>query len=663
MEVDDLFSGVVSRGEALARGAVLAAVLLAGGLISTYAVRSPKSRLIFQEASAPWIMADRPVSTALEQWGSSTAPVTSFSTTFQVQKVPPSIALSVRAFGSLRVSLNETPVDVAEEPNWKTFARAEVAPLVRAGANSLRIDVANLHGPGLVSVRLEGAGVALASGADWMAQLESEPPQRALLADDVRPNPKGRRGEAPLASIAGEWLPISALFLVCGAAFLALQGRLASGARTAITRATLVVIAAGWVVLFALKFRAIPLHLGPDASSHAEYVQLLGTQAGLPLATDGWSTYHPPLFYLLTFWLTGLVDRLGASWASLAPKVIPFLAGLGNVWVAAALARRLLPSRAWLAAVFAGLLPMNVYMAAYLSNEGLHACLSAGCILVAVDLLLRDEVSLPRVMLLSVLLGLALLTKFTALVIAVFASLFVGLRLVGLYRRRPAVLAARLAALVGPMLAIAGWYYARNVAEFGRPLIGNWDLPGPGRTWWSQPGFHTPAYYSSFGECLVRPYLSAFTSFWDALYSTLWGDGQLAGAAFQKRPDWNYGFMSAGYLLALPATLLVLGGAARSARTALRGADARLRSAFALPVLFAGAMGLAIFTMTLALPYFGQAKAYYALNTTPVLALFFALGLGDLDRWLADHGGRLARAALFGWLGALFGSFFLAFAA
>ena len=55
----------------------------------------------------------------------------------------------------------------------------------------------------------------------------------------------------------------------------------------------------------------------------------------MPLATDGWSTFHPPLFYALA----ALLAPIGAS----ALHALPWISGLGSVFVAHSLAQRLLP--------------------------------------------------------------------------------------------------------------------------------------------------------------------------------------------------------------------------------------------------------------------------------------------------------------------------------
>jgi hypothetical protein len=391
------------------------------------------------------------------------------------------------------------------------------------------------------------------------------------------------------------------------------------------------------------------------------------SEGRLPLAPDHWAAYHPPLFYLLSAALEEIAAWLGRVRPdAVALKLIPFLSGFGNIWLAGLLARRLLPedrvARAH-ATLFAAVLPVNLYMAAYYSNEGLHAFLAAAALLVAVEILLADEVDPARTALVSLLLGLALLTKFTALVMAAPLLFAVGVKVL-IRHRRPGAALLRGAALLLPALAVSGWFYARNWIELGRPVVGNWDLASPGLIWWSPPGFHTPQYYLRFGEVLVRPFYSGFVSFWDALYSTFWGDGFVAGRAGVRARHlaWSYELMAAGYALALPASALLGLGFVRCARDAVREREPGRRAAFGLLVLCCAAMGFALFYATLVLPYHGQARASYLLALTPVAALFFARGFVDADRWLARRGWTAGRALLFAWWGALLGVLYLSFA-
>jgi hypothetical protein len=380
--------------------------------------------------------------------------------------------------------------------------------------------------------------------------------------------------------------------------------------------------------------------------------------------------YHPPLFYAVAALLQWLAESVGGTaGGDVGMKILPFAAGLANIWVALALCRRLFPaegSKQLLATIFAAVLPMNLYAAAYFSNETFHALLAGLALLVAVDLLLEPTASPKRVLRLGVLLGFALLTKYTAVLVTAIAAFFLGCKLVTVERATPARLARLLALFALPPLLLAGWFYLRNALAFGDPLIANWGhLPGETQKWWQQPGFHTAAFYLNFGESFSHPYLSAFHSYWDSLYTTLWGDGGIAGRVDprQRHDFWNYDYMSAGYLIAIPASAFVFAGALRCVARALSDHDPGRRAAFSLIATLAYAVLFGLTYMSLRLPYFAQAKASYGLVVMPLLALFFADGFGWLDDALARRGRVGLRALSFGWLAVFAAACFLAYAA
>jgi hypothetical protein len=359
---------------------------------------------------------------------------------------------------------------------------------------------------------------------------------------------------------------------------------------------------------------------------------------------------------------------VGLGGGDAALKALPMLAGLGSVWVAWYLARRLLPDTpvaAVLAVLFAATLPVGLYSAAYFSNESLHALLAGAALVATADCLLAQGPAPRRLALAGLLFGLAALTKFTVLVTLPVAVFFVAWKLL-LVEREPAPRAlGAVAAFSAVVLAVAGWFYLRNVLHYGTPLVGNWALPGADQVWWQQPGFHTPAWYAAFGEALVHPFYSGFHSFWDGLYSTFWGDAFVAGRAdpTQRHAFWDYGFMTAGYWLALPATALLLLGAALLLREALGSGPPRRR----LALLFLATAGWAVFlafaSLTAELPFFTQVKAAYLLMLAAPLALCFAVGFVRADAWLGRRGGLGARMLLYAWLAAHAGSAFLAYAA
>lgn len=648
----------MSRLEQASRAGAAAAVALGLLLVVQRVGFSPAGRVIVQDREAPWIQAALPVTARVHQWGQRDPERTEFRTSFVLDSVPPTARLRVRAFGAVALRLNGLPAPLPskagrEGRRWQRWLETDVASALRPGPNELRVEVANARGPALLALRLGAGERAITTSPDWDAWIDGGPAVSTILASDVRPFAESLHSERPLASLLAHpgW-PLAG-FVLGAAGFLLLRGRLGAWAPLALLGIAML----AWVALFFRKLLGVDLATGFDARHHLLYLQIVQREGRIPLATEGWSTYHPPLFYLASAAVARLGGWLGApeAWSL---KLLPFLAGLGNVFLARGLARRLLPGSARggaVAVAFAAVLPMNAVSAAYFSNEGLNAFLSAAALLVTVECLLAERLSTRRLALLSTLLGLALLTKFTALVAAALSLLFVGVRALaeaGPERPRPAT---QLAVLALPMLALAGWFYARNVAHFGSPLIGNWDLPGPGLAWWSPPGFHTPAYYLGFGASLVHPWLSGFQSFWDALYSTFWGDGFLGGrAALWARPgQWCWSLMAAGYLLALPATGILLAGLVLAALGALSDPSPRRRAALAYAVAVTGALFFGVFFTTLSLPYFGQAKSFYALACAPALACFFARGFGALDDALARQAGIAARAALYGYLGAL----------
>jgi tetratricopeptide (TPR) repeat protein len=260
-------------------------------------------------------------------------------------------------------------------------------------------------------------------------------------------------------------------------------------------------------------------------------------------------------------------------------------------------------------------------------------------------MLQRGECSLREHAILGLFLGLAMLAKFSALIPLVLCPgvLLVQRWLRGGQRLGPQL--ARLATTLAVVLAVCGWHYLRVALHFGgNPFVGNWD-DASGQRWWQDPGYHVIGDYLRFGLALERPLMSAVASVPDALYSTLWGDGMLSGIASTKSPPpWNIDWMAAGYLLALgPCAALLLGigvGWVDFVR------NPRAERFLVLAVL--GATAYALLNMTLRLPFFTQAKAFYGLSAVVPLAYCFALGFDAIAlRWRAL--GALGVVWLAGW--------------
>lgn len=627
---------------------------------------SSDGRVLFHDARAPWIMADAPVTGHLRGLGEDAERITRFGRDFEIATPGASDAtLRLRAFGEPILRLNDVAVPLPAEPEGAGFdpwRALDVRQWLHPGVNHIEVDVRNPRGPALLALEIVGSGWSLGTGPDWGA---GEPgiPGNAIVATDRRPMADALQGESPTRSLFARWALLVVLLAIAAPLTALLRRPVSRLADPTLVRWIWTAVVCAWLFWFGAKLAPLSLAYGFDAPAHIAYIDHLRTHDGWPSARDGWAMHHPPLFYWASLWLSRGLVALGVSPLE-APKLLPFVSGLALAWLGFALCRLLWPGdrATWLyALVFAAFVPLNLTAAAYLSNEGLAAAFGGAALLLACRILLADRVPARETAVLSLLLGLALLTKVSALLVVATAGTAVALRIAACHAREPATLASRLAALVLPAAALSGGFFARNVALYGRPLVGNWSLEGLGFQWWSPPGFHTTAYYTRFGEVFHRPFLSGVVSFWDALYSTLWGDGLIGGqiSIATRHGQWDYQLMAAGYLLALPATALLLVGAGCATRGALRDPSPGRRAALALVLGLCAVTGFAILYGTLVLPYFGQARALYGLVTVPALAVFFALGARQVERWLPEPSGRIAvgsvTAATLGW-------FYLSFA-
>jgi Dolichyl-phosphate-mannose-protein mannosyltransferase len=642
-----------ARIEQLQRLGALALAIGACVAIGQRCACAPDVAFLFARGDGAWITDPDPVDAKLRQYKQAKVPVATFTTRFSLSAAPAEAVLQVEAARVHRVRVNGAELWASPDPDprWRSGREGDVAPQLRAGDNEIAIDVWNPRGPPLLRARLELGGKSVVpTDTSWSVSRDGAVASAAVLADDTRPHPSAAASPRPARAFRAQALLLLGIFIAAYAVMFVGAPWLARH-RARLPLLALVLVHIGWIALFAGKFASLPLTTGFDATNHLVYVDVLRRDHRMPLANEGWSTYHPPLYYAAAALLQEGFAGFGPGAERVATKLPSFLAGLGTLWVAFALARMLLPARPELVAVavlFAGVLPLDVYTSAYVSNEPLHAALFGVATLACVRALLRRRLRLRDAALVGLGVGFALLAKVTALLLASVAGFFLLVRGASVEGVRPARLAAIAAAYAAPIAVVSGWFYARNVQLYGTPIAGNWNLPG--MIWWSQPGFHTPAYYLGFGESLVRPAFSGFHSFADALYASFWGDGWIAGRANAAFPTeiWNWDFAAVGYWLALPATLVLGWGVARMLRLAFTREEGARRAAWSFLLALEAAVAFALVALTLDLPYFGQAKASYALGVVGPLAVAFALGADACDRALAVLGGvgaaRVGRA-------------------
>lgn len=656
------------RPETLRRlqaAAAVAVVAACAALFARDAFWSPRAPYLVPDERAEWIQAPEPVSSEAKR---PRPDPTRFETVFRVApgEAP---TLLLRTVGEARVTLNGDVVPGAEAlpSSPKRVLRIPIRSGLREGENTLSVSVRRPLGPALLWAAAEDGGAGgLASRAGWRVGRGAAADEAAVVADDTRPLPEARALPSAAAEIRSRAPALAGVLAACTlAAALALRSAtdpvVAARWAVAAPRIALAAVLGLWALVFVRNALDVPLLAGFDAGGHWEYVQFLVTRRSVPLATDGWSLYHPPLFYLAPAALIagfGPVEQ-GSLLAALV-RLLTFAGGVVVVLASAAFARRVHrgdPRAQVFAILLAGGMPMTLYVSVYFSNESWSAGLLALALAMAARIFDEKPPRAASLALLGLLFGAALLTKYTAVVVVPVILLFVGARL-ALDPRIPLARAASLlaVALLVPAL-VAGWFYVRNVVSLGQVLPSNWgELEVASGQWWQQPGFHTARWYLRFGESVTHPWFAGFVGFWDAFYSTMWGDGYNAGRTFlrDRLPQWDHGVMAATYLLALPASALLALGVLRGAWRSLVDPRTARRLGLALLATLAFVLVAALATVSLRYPYYGQVKAFYVLPIAVPLAVLGAEGFAACDALLARARSVAPRALFHGASATLF---------
>jgi 4-amino-4-deoxy-L-arabinose transferase-like glycosyltransferase len=298
------------------------------------------------------------------------------------------------------------------------------------------------------------------------------------------------------------------------------------------TRYSLLIILMAFITLSLIYSLTVPLFEGPDEIWHYAFANHLANGGDLPVfdvnqpATFLRNGAHPPLYYALVAALIAPIDRsdfpAGYDFNLASPKITPggsgtspnllihtaredfpfrntALAGhlarlvsiaLGTLTVLGVfcVARRLLRDErlVLLSTAFVAFIPQFVYGAALVNNDALAAC-AATWLLYALLRLMRDD-RWRWTLLSGVLLGITLLAKIGMIAVLPIPAVALGLDVLrntqrGSLKQRMTYGVVRGAVIYGLALLIAGWWYARNFALYGDPLMWReWQvLTGTGR--------------------------------------------------------------------------------------------------------------------------------------------------------------------------------------
>ena len=547
-----------------------------------------------------------------------------FRREFILPHKPTMAHLRLRALRRAEVKLNGISIQLPQNRNWKNVSEVAIAEQLREGDNVLEVRVFNHNGPPALWLTLATDQLNLRTDQSWEVSYVGSSWRPAALATAAKTPGPGNllaANQHTFAAVKNIWLFWIILFAI--ASVVTFLWNIASkqpGARWR-ERIPLLVLAVLWLALFWNNARLLPFHAGFDSAEHLKYIAYIQEHRAFPLPTDGLEMYQPPLYYLIG------AAALSACKLSISdPQSVVVLRWLGGflgiaqfVLVFLSL-RLLLPVRAaFIGLLLAAFLPMHVYLAHYVTNEMLAATLATAALYLCLRLLNSEVPRASQFAWLGIALGASILAKVTGILLLPIVIGAIAGKLRG--ARAPMALAVRnLGLLVAMCLVVCGWQYARIWMRFGTPLVGNWDVI-TGFAWWQDPGYHTAVDYLRFGRSLVHPLFGGFAGFADGIYSTLWGDA-LCGGASSLTYAWNQEPLLAGYLWALiPAALIVIGVV-----VAIVQFVRRPTSELFLLLGFSATLMLGLVFMTLKIPSYAQAKAFYALSAITPLCFFGALG-------------------------------------
>ncbi len=394
-----------------------------------------------------------------------------------------------------------------------------------------------------------------------------------------------------------------------------------------------------------LRFPALN---GYDSFGHFTYVWYLLKTGSIPAADQGWSFFHPPLYYALAAALWMPLRGADPKQVLKLISVVFSLVGVASAVFSYQVARKYF-DRDRLAHLLAPLyvlfLPVCLYTAPMLGNEGLNAVLCSAALYRLIGTL--EEPHPAGTLWLGVLIGLALLTKFTAA--AMLGTAILSLLAWTIHTRRWRVGVAHLALLLAATMLLCGWFYARNLARFGNPLAMSRGFfvvehvenafPKGARDW--------PAYISFDPQIFAdvtyqEPPL--IDSVWSGAFAGTWFE-VVGTSVFAKAAD-NPDVRRAGRLLlalgTVPSLIVLIGIGTALTRLVRYG-----WSPVIVPVLLLFLLVVAQFVIhTHRVPVFTAVKASYMLPAIVPFSFWFALGIDALRRWRRARNAVLAGCAL-----------------
>jgi 4-amino-4-deoxy-L-arabinose transferase-like glycosyltransferase len=409
------------------------------------------------------------------------------------------------------------------------------------------------------------------------------------------------------------------------------------------TRACVWTLAMVAVALRALLAAYSPWSFGYVWDLYHEAIQRLYATGHLPVSTDCWECWQPPLLFLASWplYAIGRIVYPTSPWpddyALRFVGAIPLAAGLACVYYTCQLLRLTRQRGAWLVLGFgvAAACPLLFFSSYSIEPDILLAGLLAAFIYYLMRWHLHPHGSRADIVRLGVLAGLAAATKYNGLS-AVVAGALVLLSHIAWRGATRRGLGALVSFLVVATL-VGGWKYVDNERRYGTPLFANGDA-GAGFSL-SQRMLHTRYEFTTFRLpsllALTRPDapdgmltdLPVYRSFWTTFHGLVWGD--MGFFTNPTRHGTRYPFYhdrhippwlaSAVLVLGIVPSLLAIGGLLITVR----------RRAY-LPITIMSGVGWAIYLQYVLSQEIWAIKAKYLMFLLPAYVLYAVIGL----RWV-----------------------------
>ncbi len=608
-------------------------------LLALWLLENPSISILIPEEGAQWIRLSEPFEIRARLDDDE---ITVFRKQFTIDKIPRDAILHVKAFKVVLIALNGTIVQKPQTSfdSWKKRIRVDISHLLRQGENELVLQVLNSNAHPALLANCKQLGIV--TGPDWEAATFEDlshwspavPVNAPVIVDRVQ------HCLSVWAAFSAK-LPIFIPLFCLVFAVVILRSKYSSLPGGMVFNASHLrwLLLLGWGILAVNNIFKLPNDMGFDVQGHVDYIRYVADKSTIPLANEGWQMFQTPLYYILSAILyktcAGLFNE---SSTEQILRIVPLLCGLVNIEICFRFMRVVFPDRGdlqMIGTLVCGTMPMNIYMSQVVGNEPMAGTLSAIVLLLCVRRIMaqQQDKSIRSAAVMGLLLGLALLTKATAI-------LLIPLVMIS-FLLTPAIsfsslkrLQKPIATTMGLIVLIAGWYYIRNWIRLGSPFIGGWD--NLATSWWQDPSYRTIEHFIRFGDSLMHPLYSGAQGFWDALYSTMWMDGYLLSTVHPD-PPWNYEFMIACAWLALPVAIALLVGMVRPSSDTSR------------QVLFFSRIAITLYLVALLylfvkLPIYATVKATYTLGLLPLYGMFAAVGFSPLlvNLWF--------RASVYGWL-------------